>query len=186
MGVVFTCVMTLVVMSKVFYYIWAFVGGILFFTEVRGREETEATGLSTSLLVLTIINIVDVARCSLIVLLFSVVHLICKRRVRSNMGLNALDYDNLQADMDAVSPNIIRDTENYYRFKEFSKSEHRLIKKKFKLIKCEGSSMCAICCDDMVEGTMLSCDGKHIYHQECIQMWLTKQRKCPLCKTRVI
>jgi len=71
-------------MIKVFYYVWALAGGYLYFTDVRFQsEESEVKALGTTLLVLTIINIVDVIRCALIVLLFAMIHVICKRRVRS-------------------------------------------------------------------------------------------------------
>jgi len=71
-------------MIKVFYYIWAFAGGYLYFNDVRFQsEDSEVKALGTTLLVLTIINIVDVIRCALIVLLFVMIHVICKRRVRS-------------------------------------------------------------------------------------------------------
>lgn len=51
---------------------------------------------------------------------------------------------------------------------------------------CEGSlNTCAICIDDMTETTPvrgLTCG--HLFHPECIDPWLlTRQARCPLCKT---
>lgn len=50
----------------------------------------------------------------------------------------------------------------------------------------EGSlTTCAICIDDMTDDTLvrgLACG--HIFHPECIDPWLlTRQARCPLCKT---
>lgn len=110
----------------------------------------------------------------MIVLLLLGIHVVCKRRARTQAVNSNGTYEHLDEQAGPETPTLLRDTENYYRFREITKSENRIIKKKFKSVTYEKPTMCAICCDDMTVGTTLSCDGKHTYHKECIQMWLTK------------
>lgn len=47
---------------------------------------------------------------------------------------------------------------------------------------------CAICLeyyshDDYI--TTLPCDSRHLFHTKCIEQWLSKNNKCPLCKKMV-
>ena len=46
---------------------------------------------------------------------------------------------------------------------------------------------CAICQVDIVHGEMIRilprCE--HIYHTECIDSWLEREKKCPLCLTEI-
>lgn len=51
------------------------------------------------------------------------------------------------------------------------------------------SDECAICKTDF-EGedriTILPCEGRHFFHDECIDKWLAKlSKKCPLCRTNI-
>jgi len=184
MGRFFHCICTIILLIKVFYYLWAIFGAILYFTDVKFQEETSIQNMSTTIFVLTIINIVDCIRLLMIIGLMVSIHVICKRRARNSLQNNTEDYLNLSTNPDV--PNLFRDTENFYRHREINKGNGRLIKKQFKAVVPPGDKMCSICCDEMTVGTQLSCDGKHIYHKECIQMWLLKQRNCPLCKCQVI
>ena len=48
-----------------------------------------------------------------------------------------------------------------------------------------GGGTCAICIADYVEGDILrqvQCDGKHMYHKRCIDLWFQNQICCPLCR----
>ena len=48
---------------------------------------------------------------------------------------------------------------------------------------------CPICCENFKNEdyiTYLVCNIKHIYHSKCIEIWLTKNDTCPLCKYPVI
>jgi len=65
-----------------------------------------------------------------------------------------------------VLPTLWRDTENFYLYKEFNKDGNRLIKKNFETCHPaeDKDSLCSICCDEMKIATVLSCDGKHMYH----------------------
>jgi hypothetical protein len=164
MHTLFPSTFTLITMVKVLYYIWAFAGGYMYFTEVSGNEDLELKRLSTALLVLTIINIVDVLRFAMIIALFAGIHFICKRRARNQRLNSDGTYENLESEFSPYSPTLFRDTENYYRFREITKSENRIIKKKCKTVHFEKPTMCAICCDDMKVGTVLSCNGQHVYH----------------------
>ena len=45
---------------------------------------------------------------------------------------------------------------------------------------------CIICMDEFNEGekvTLLPCD--HIFHMECIEKWLLKEKTCPFCKSEI-
>lgn len=45
---------------------------------------------------------------------------------------------------------------------------------------------CAICLDDLQTGQMvkaLACS--HKFHSKCINFWLKRKLKCPLCKERI-
>ncbi|CDW85723.1 isoform b [Stylonychia lemnae] len=51
------------------------------------------------------------------------------------------------------------------------------------------SDSCPICCEAFGNSDKISflpCNIKHIYHTNCIQMWLGKHNTCPLCKHEVI
>jgi hypothetical protein len=144
--------------------------------------------MSTTIFVLTIINIVDCIRLFMIIGLMVSIHVVCKRRARRELQItpNSEEYLNLSSESNPDMPNLFRDTENFYRYREMNKGDGRLIKKQFKAVVPPGDKTCSICCDEMTIGAQLSCDGKHVYHKECIQMWLLKQRNCPLCKSQVI
>ena len=48
------------------------------------------------------------------------------------------------------------------------------------------SEMCSICMDDLLGGEVvrrLECG--HVYHQQCVDVWLAKRAVCPLCVRRV-
>lgn len=48
------------------------------------------------------------------------------------------------------------------------------------------SDGCAICLDELADGSdvsILPC--YHIFHPECIDMWLSRENLCPLCKVNV-
>jgi len=69
----------------------------MYFTEVSGNEDLELKRLSTALLVLTIINIVDVLRFAMIIALFAGIHFICKRRARNQILNSDGTYENLES-----------------------------------------------------------------------------------------
>ncbi len=49
---------------------------------------------------------------------------------------------------------------------------------------------CSICLDDFEEGCKLitlPCQGRHVFHAECIRTWLLESsRECPLCKSNIL
>ena len=51
----------------------------------------------------------------------------------------------------------------------------------------ENPNECPICLLDYDESTkkQLECPGKHTFHIECIDAWLTKKNHCPLCRTSI-
>ena len=78
-------------------------------------------------------------------------------------------------------------------FREFRKKLDLLIKfwriagaidKRFPLVELqdlpEHDPTCAICMEDMAAGRLLPCG--HILHEKCLQSWLTRQDRCPLCQ----
>ena len=52
----------------------------------------------------------------------------------------------------------------------------------------EGRDQCAICMGNFNAGDPkliceMACDGKHIFHTECIEDWIDQgHRTCPLCR----
>ena len=43
---------------------------------------------------------------------------------------------------------------------------------------------CAICCEDFKikeKIRIMSCAGKHLFHVECIDKWLSTKKTCPTC-----
>ncbi len=44
------------------------------------------------------------------------------------------------------------------------------------------ASSCQICCEDYVVGVVLkTLPCLHMYHEECIDKWLTQKGTCPVC-----
>lgn len=46
--------------------------------------------------------------------------------------------------------------------------------------------ICVVCQLEFEEGEdvrQLPCEGKHVFHKECVDIWLKKNDTCPLCKT---
>lgn len=50
---------------------------------------------------------------------------------------------------------------------------------------CDGSVGCIICTEDLRENTvrMMPCNGKHFFHSQCIDEWLSAHATCPTCRT---
>ncbi|CAN8315050.1 unnamed protein product [Cochlearia groenlandica] len=46
----------------------------------------------------------------------------------------------------------------------------------------DDETTCAICLDDLCEGTMKLPNCRHRFHMECIGEWLTDSNTCPLCR----
>jgi len=78
----------IIIILKVLYYVWASVGALLYFREVRNAEDSDDNTLNCTLLVLTIINIVDIIRLTMIVLLCTTIHCLCKRRAQASLRQN--------------------------------------------------------------------------------------------------
>ena len=50
------------------------------------------------------------------------------------------------------------------------------------------SSTCAVCYEDYLEDSVvkiMECAGDHVFHDKCIDRWLIKSEKCPMCKYSV-
>ena len=78
-------------------------------------------------------------------------------------------------------------------FQEFRKKLDLLVKfwrtvgeidERFPLVELqdlpEHDPTCAICMEDMAAGRLLPCG--HILHEKCLQSWLTRQDRCPICQ----
>lgn len=47
---------------------------------------------------------------------------------------------------------------------------------------------CCICMSDFEVDesiTPLSCDIRHYFHSECIELWMKEKNQCPLCKKEI-
>jgi len=52
--------------------------------------------------------------------------------------------------------------------------------------KCIFHEKCSICYEDFIEEENLKILGcKHYFHNLCIDLWLEKEKKCPLCKVEI-
>lgn len=53
-------------------------------------------------------------------------------------------------------------------------------------VKCSIDDVCSVClgmCNDPTrQSVQLSCPGKHIFHEECIALWLKEHHTCPVCR----
>ena len=90
---------------------------------------------------------------------------------------------------------FLRDVRAFYLARELGTrvNERYMRRKEFPLVKMgrrEGErddNVCPICCEEMVQkAVQLSCDPRHLFHEACIQMWVTKHTNCPLCKLEII
>ena len=70
-----------------------------------------------------------------------------------------------------------------------------MIEKRFRYVDCQQNgeregllenNVCPICCEEMKMAVKMTCDERHLFHKECIQLWLRKHRNCPLCKVDII
>ena len=53
----------------------------------------------------------------------------------------------------------------------------------------EHQGTCAICLQNITQGDpilILSCPGKHFFHEDCIKKWLLVKIRCPVCKSELI
>jgi len=54
----------------------------------------------------------------------------------------------------------------------------------------EDDDSCSICLDEYEDGCKritLPCNGRHVFHAECIRTWLSESsRQCPLCKSNIL
>lgn len=54
------------------------------------------------------------------------------------------------------------------------------------VLNSEKLSFCVICQDDININTILrSLSCKHLFHINCIDKWLTENKKCPICKCEI-
>jgi len=53
----------------------------------------------------------------------------------------------------------------------------------------ESDPQCSICLCSYEEGQdvrILPCDGRHHFHQDCIDEWLIVNATCPICRAKVV
>ena len=58
-------------------------------------------------------------------------------------------------------------------------------KKPFMNLKDKHMVECAICLLDYKDSDVileLKCDRRHYFHEQCINQWMERNPKCPLCK----
>eukprot|EP00746_Dinoflagellata_sp_MGD_P154599 gnl/MRDRNA2_/MRDRNA2_84921_c0_seq1.p1 gnl/MRDRNA2_/MRDRNA2_84921_c0~~gnl/MRDRNA2_/MRDRNA2_84921_c0_seq1.p1 ORF type:complete len:309 (+),score=35.13 gnl/MRDRNA2_/MRDRNA2_84921_c0_seq1:130-927(+) len=47
-------------------------------------------------------------------------------------------------------------------------------------------STCAICCNELCKGdTCIRTSCNHVFHKECMDMWMDRKLECPLCRQKV-
>ncbi|KAM3129961.1 hypothetical protein pb186bvf_017963 [Paramecium bursaria] len=69
----------------------------------------------------------------------------------------------------------------YYEWK------YRVIFKEYIKYKKQRYVDCSICLSEYNQGEelkLLQCQGKHIFHQKCIEQWFKFQNKCPNCRQK--
>lgn len=133
-------------------------------------------------------NIVDFTRNTTVILLTLILHCYCKRRAhRIRLGQPVNFERCVTRDM------TLMDIQRFYLAKEYSRESARVLRKRFKKVKYGlltqmdvDERVCPICCENMEQGVKMSCDDRHIFHKDCIQLWLTKNRSCPMCKAQII
>lgn len=57
--------------------------------------------------------------------------------------------------------------------------------------KKDGEGTCSICLDDFANSknkliSQLNCSGKHVFHKQCLEVWIEKNDICPLCREPVL
>lgn len=53
----------------------------------------------------------------------------------------------------------------------------------------EDHSVCSICLvdfEDRVTVSQLPCNGRHVFHQECIDKWFAINTTCPTCRQELL
>jgi len=46
---------------------------------------------------------------------------------------------------------------------------------------------CSICLNNIIVNDLITlCQNKHIFHTECINLWLLKKNTCPLCRKSIV
>ena len=72
-----------IVLVKIIYYGWAIDGFYLYFAKVRTAEEQSAVPyMCKAMLMLVILNLMEMFRIFMIILTFTVIHIVCSRRAR--------------------------------------------------------------------------------------------------------
>jgi Ring finger domain len=175
--------MVLTLVLVIGYYVWAIEGFVIYFKHIHEmKADVSLLILARGLTLFCILNAVDISRNLSILLTIFLGHLYCKRRARLRReGRSVWLDDRVRRDP------ILHDVEMFYRRRDLMSESSRVIKKEFKRVKVsenapEEERVCPICCENMTEAIKLTCHEKHLFHKECIQTWLVKNRNCPLCK----
>jgi len=70
-------------------------------------------------------------------------------------------------------------------------NELQTVLSQLELVACVGQGMptaCCICLESFEQGDScmrLPCHAGHVFHTECLQYWLERSRRCPLCRSDI-
>ena len=101
---------------------------------------------------------------------------------------NKNDINNLEKEFKNNYEKYVEQYKNdYLKNKGITKKQFdKLPKVKYNKEKYSENYQCIICMEEFEKNekvTLLPCD--HIFHSNCIEQWLLKQRSCPFCKSEI-
>jgi len=186
------------VVKLVYYFGWVGDSFAVYFKDLKD-EEVSLSIYRSALGIFVPFHILDSIRQVVMIVLLVSMHLKFRREAReARLRIEAGEPSQNQLARTHIEF-FLRDVRAFYLARELGTrvNERYMRRKQFAVVrpgslseKREGErseNVCPICCEEMLEkAVQLSCDPRHLFHEGCIQMWVTKHTNCPLCKLEVI